>query len=279
MKTISVALKAHIAGQVTTLASCWKVTLQSGAVRGFTDYQADLVVSGVTYAAATGFSPSAITQKGDLSVSNMNLVGFLQSPTITEADLLAGVWDFATVEIFMVNYNDLTMGTLPLRKGTLGQVSNGRISFEAEMRSLTQRLQQNILRVYQPSCDATLGDTRCTKDLTAFTVTGIVTAVASQKQFTDSSRAEASDYFGNGLLTWSSGNNSGFQFDVKSFASGVFTFYSNVPYAIQVGDTYTAIAGCRHRLSEDCITKFNNVLNFQGFPFVPGMDWQQVGKQ
>ncbi len=41
---------------------------------------------------------------------------------------------------------------------------------------------------------------------------------------------------------------------------------------IQVGDTFDVIAGCRKRLTEDCKVKFNNVLNFQGEPHLPGID-------
>jgi uncharacterized phage protein (TIGR02218 family) len=40
---------------------------------------------------------------------------------------------------------------------------------------------------------------------------------------------------------------------------------------IQVGDIFTIVAGC-DKLKETCIAKFNNILNFRGFPDVPGID-------
>jgi hypothetical protein len=39
-----------------------------------------------------------------------------------------------------------------------------------------------------------------------------------------------------------------------------------------VGDTYSVHAGCRKRLAEDCLAKFDNVLNFQGEPHRPTVD-------
>ncbi len=38
------------------------------------------------------------------------------------------------------------------------------------------------------------------------------------------------------------------------------------------GDLIRVEAGCDKRL-ETCRFKFNNILNFQGFPHIPGEDW------
>jgi uncharacterized phage protein (TIGR02218 family) len=44
-----------------------------------------------------------------------------------------------------------------------------------------------------------------------------------------------------------------------------------MPFAIQVGDTFTYAPGC-DKTRETCCNKFNNILNFRGFPDIPGMD-------
>lgn len=87
------ALLAHIQGELTTIATCWLVTRTDGAVFGFTEHESDLAVSGVTYKASTGFSRSAISSASDLSVPNIDAVGLLSSPDISEADLRAGHFD------------------------------------------------------------------------------------------------------------------------------------------------------------------------------------------
>ncbi len=82
------------------------------------------------------------------------------------------------------------------------------------------------------------------------------------------------DYFGEGLVMWVTGDNAGASHRIRSFVAsgGVFALLVPVANNIQAGDTFSVIAGCRKRRSEDCRTKFNNVLNFQGEPDLPGGD-------
>ena len=42
-------------------------------------------------------------------------------------------------------------------------------------------------------------------------------------------------------------------------------------YVIAPGDTFAVYPGCDKRL-ETCIGRFNNVINFRGEPYVPGLD-------
>jgi hypothetical protein len=60
VKTISSALAQHLAGEVTTLATCWQITRRDGIVLGFTDHVRDFEVDGITYKAASGYTRTAI---------------------------------------------------------------------------------------------------------------------------------------------------------------------------------------------------------------------------
>src|SRR5919106_5967163 len=46
MKTVSAALAQHLAGEVTTIITCWKITRRGGVVLDFTDYVRDLETYG-----------------------------------------------------------------------------------------------------------------------------------------------------------------------------------------------------------------------------------------
>lgn len=275
MKSVSAGLLAHLAGQVTTLATCWKVTRQDGRVFAFTDHVADLSISGITYSASSGYTASAIQTASALNVDNLEVQGALSSSSITEEDLLAGLWDFADIEIFQVNYADLTQGTLKLRRGQLGEVRTGRNAFAAELRGMMQRLQQAIGRIVAPACNADLGDSRCGINLGTFTggtVTGTVTSVGSQRVPNDSALAQATGWFAGGLLTWTGGLNSGLSMEVKAYTSGgIIELVQPMPFTIQIGDTYSMTAGCGKSLAT-CRDKFNNVVNFRGFPHLPGIE-------
>lgn len=276
MKTASVALKMHLAGETLTVCTLWKITRTDAQVFGFTDNSRDVTYSGVTYAAATGHSPSAIKTSAGLAVDNLDVQALLDSTSITVADLEAGLWDFAEVQIMVVNYLDLTMGHMLLRKGWLGNVKTGRSTFVAELRGMAQKLQQSVGRVYAPACDADLGDARCGITLASYTVSGSVTTATSARVFTDTALAQADGYFDGGLVTWLTGNNAGYSMEVKTHASDVITLQQAMPNATVIGDTYTLSAGC-DKLRATCKTKFNNVVNFRGFPDVPGQDRLMAG--
>lgn len=161
MKTVPAGMQTHLDTGVTTLATLWKVTRRDGTIMGFTDHDADLVVSGVTYAAATGYTRTAIKSSADFAVDNLDLEGIISSAAVTEQDLRAGLYYGAEVLVMACNYASVASGTATLRRGWIGQITVGNGTYVAELRGLTDRLQQAIGRVYGRDCGADLGDTRC----------------------------------------------------------------------------------------------------------------------
>ncbi|HJT63067.1 MAG TPA: DUF2163 domain-containing protein [Burkholderiales bacterium] len=161
MKTVDAGYLAHLATRQLTLAKCAKVTRTDGGIYGFTDHDRDLVVSGVTYAALSGFLFGAQQLKADYSVPNMEMVGAFDSVAVTEADLEAGLWNGAVIEVFRVNWADVTQGIEKLGKGYLGDVKRGRTGFTAEWNGLLKHFLQQIGDLFSPDCRAELGDARC----------------------------------------------------------------------------------------------------------------------
>lgn len=272
MRTISAGLNTHLQSETTSLATCWKATLKNATVYGFTDHTENITYNGVVYQSSTGYTPTNITTTENLSVDNLEVVGMLSASSIADADIEAGLWDYAEIEIFQVNYKDLTQGALLQRKGWLGEVRTGKTVFTAELRGMAQKLQQTVGELYQPTCRATLGDARCGKNLTAFTFTGTVQTVTSNRQFTDAGLVQADAYFDYGLITWTGGLNVGLSMEVKTYTVGSVLLQLPMPYSVQVGDSFSIVAGCGKRIIEDCKTKFNNVVNFRGEPYFPGTD-------
>jgi len=270
-------MNGHLILEVTTLVTCWKATLKNGTIYGFTEHTDDIVLSGITYKASTGYTPTSISTSAKLDVDNLEVTGMLSSSSIADADIFAGLWDFAEVLIFQVNYMDLTMGIKDPRRGWLGEVRTGRQTFIAELRFLTQKLQQTIGELYSVTCPYKVGDARCKKDLTAFTFPGTVDAVTSNRQFTDAALTQADTYFDGGELTWTSGLNIGLNMQVKTYTVGAVLLQLPMPYAVQAGDAYNIVAGCNGIFRDipalsiigHCISKFDNHLNFGGFPDAP----------
>lgn len=161
MKTIPAALLTHIEGGDCTTCKCWKATRADGLVFGFTEHDRDLVVSGVTYKAATGVSASALRTGADFAVPNSDIAGAFDAAAITEDDILAGLWDNCEIECFRVNWVTPGDGVEKLGSGRLGEIRTGGITFEAELQGLMRHLDQQMCELYSPSCRADLGDARC----------------------------------------------------------------------------------------------------------------------
>ncbi len=170
-RSVSVDMQTHLDLSVTNLTTLWKVTRRDGDVFRFTEHDRDIrypAPSGPLYLAAVGYRRTSVVNKAGLSVDNLEVSGFLDSSQLTEDDLRAGKFDGAEVELFMVNWDDLTMGDIKIRKGTFGEVifSESAGSFTTELRGMMAKMNQIILAVYQFECRADLGgtDSGCRND-------------------------------------------------------------------------------------------------------------------
>ena len=271
MQELSPALAAHLDAEVLNLATCWEIVRTDGVTYRYTDHDRDLVVDGNTYIAASVMTPTAVTSQINLATDNLELEGMFTDTGVTEEDILSGRFDHATIRMFMVNYQDIAAGKLHLKRGLLGEVSVKNGFFVAEVRGLSSVLQQTIGEVYTPTCRAKLGDARCGVNLTSFTQTGTITAVEGAHAFTDSARTEVNGYFAYGIITFTSGANNGLSMEIREFSEKRFSLFLPMPYAVAVGDTYSAVAGCDKRF-DTCIARFANAVNFRGEPHVPGTD-------
>lgn len=277
MKTIPTALSTKYAAGVCAVAMLWKVERKDGLTYGFTDHDTDIVYSGLTYEAATGYAASAIRSSAALDVDDLEIEGLLSSSRITETDLLAGKWDGAKITVMRISWESPSDGVEVLRTGTLGEVSLAGAVFRAELRGKMQALQSTVGRVFSPLCDAMLGDTRCGVNLTPYTFSHVVAGVTSRGVFADTVTTKPSGYYNNGIVTFTSGQNSGLSMEVRSYDGTTFSLQHEMPFAVTVGDTFSAVIGCDKTFST-CQATFNNVINFRGFPHVPGQDRLISGK-
>ncbi len=278
MRTLPVDFAAHLISGATTLAWCWRITRGDGARLGFTDHDRPLTFDGTIFEAASGFSASELSAEVGLSVGNQELSGAFRSDRLSEDDLEAGLYDNASIEVFRVNWTNPGQRLL-MRTGTIGEVKRGLTAFTAELRGLAHVLQQERGRIYQPGCDADLGDARCGVVLAgpAFTGSGAVTALIDDRTLVVSGlSAYTNDWFTRGLLIWSGGANATRKSEVKvhtlSAATVRIEIWLDTSRPVTVGDTFTLTAGCDKQFAT-CRAKFDNGLNFRGCPHMPGNDF------
>ncbi len=273
--TIPPDLLAHYQGTETTLAWAIKITRTDAAVYGWTSADHDATISAVLYRSAPGLDVASFATSAGLAVDNTEITILPDDTVITRADLLAGRWNDAEYVLFRYNWADIGDGIEVRSVGHIGEAQSRGGVFVAELRGLQQYLQQPVGSVSTKTCRARLGDALCSVNTAAaaYTKAGTLTHVTSKQVFRDSARAEAADFFGEGVLTFTTGDNIGLSQKVKAHAAdGTFTLSLPMIMPVQVGDAYSVVSGCRKRLDEDCATKFGNVLNFQGEPHRPTID-------
>lgn len=274
-------LAAHLAGGLTTLCHAWAVTRTDGAVFGFTDHDRDLAFDGMTFRADSGLSARALQQGTGLSVDNTEALGLLSDAGLSEADIVAGRFDGAEVRCWRVNWADPDQRLLQFR-GTIGELQRNGASFTAELRGLTEALNRPLGRIYQKPCTAVLGDTACRVDLSGpdHSLTLTVAAIESTRVLRLAGAGTAPQgWFRRGRLTVLDGAAAGLHGTIKrdtaQSSQREVELWEPLRAPLAPGDSLRLLAGCDKRFST-CRDKFANLVNFQGFPDLPGDDWRII---
>jgi uncharacterized phage protein (TIGR02218 family) len=302
VKNYSTAYAAHLQQSDTTLAVCWRIVKNNGALILGTSHDRDIPITqtniGVVvsesafslvgvYRASSGILGSDIASGSDMSVDNMEVNGALQRQgdlhlDVSVADLESGLLDSAEVTTFLVNWQNPDDFQDVMRHGSLGEVfrtSEGH--YRSEVRGITQQLQQTIGRTCGDKCDvAEFGDARCKFNVASATASGLVTNVASRRRF-DSTLVPGSfvvttPNFRTGKLSWLTGENAGFVSRVKvdnvDGVLGKIELEEEAPFDIEDGDTFNLAPGCDRR-PETCRDVYNNLINIRApGMFCPGPD-------
>lgn len=200
---------------------------------------------------------------------------------ISEAAVNGGKWDDA--KAWLVRISPGVAGVSPILKGKVREARVEGDTFVFEVRNAAAALNQELGRTITAYCDVEeFGDSRC--GYTVPVVTATVAAVTDALRLTVSySGTYADNYFNIGKLTFTSGTLNGVSSDnIFDFASGgadagALVLFEPLPALPEVGDTLELRIGCsRLRRSEDPDVRtcmfYDNVVNFRGFPDVPGSD-------
>jgi len=305
-RTVPVDLQAHIDSGVTTTCTLIKITPQTEGLDplGVTSLARDVTYDDgdgdLIYHAAVGVELSSATTTADMATDNAEASSLVAADEFdlpaTEADLVAGLYDYADWVAYLVNYDDLSMGHAEVGRGTLGQVrllDNGQ-RFTFETLGLTQPLKQSIVQKDSLRCRARFGSQPvgtvgaesverfpCGFDTTALWVAGEVTIVGTESQFAFDTDLVAADHaYRPGLVRWLTGTNAGRQYEVEAFVAGVVTTTFPMTFAPEVGDTFEIRPDCTHWKEGDnsCQTFFaaDWVLHYRGEPWIPVGEQDQI---
>lgn len=297
-------LLACLRSETPTTALCWRVVKNDGSqIRG-TDHDVDLPLggfeSGGTYYASSNITGSQFRSTDDLAVDNMEVGGAVPTddgsspPTVTldvtVRDIEAGLYQGATVYVYLVNWQAPSTDFVLWRRGYLGDISRDSDGkYSAEMRGVTQLMMQVFVRTYGERCEVRqFGDDECKVPVEDYERTGTVTAVTNRRRFNTTISVDNSEHVENdggwfalGTITFTSGDNAGITREIRrddeEDTFGRLSTWDTFPYDVQIGDDFTIRPGC-DRTYSTCRQKYDNLLNFRGYGiFVEGVDAIQRG--
>jgi uncharacterized phage protein (TIGR02218 family) len=281
VRTLSTAFTSHIAGTAHTRCTMLLLALRNGTFLGITDHDRDieynLLGDTVTYQAGTGILTSDISLSAGLDADNYEVTGPI-GDVVTLPEVVGGMYNRARAYLFQINWRSPSDGAAKILAGNVAEarVEGGKFVFE--IRSDFDRFNQVVGQLITNQCPHDFGDANC--GVTPESITGTITAVTDAMRFTVSfAGAYADDYFNLGEAVPLTGANAG-GMPVEIFdwtSAGVVELFMPLAATPAIGDTFTIKTGCsKVRMSDDVTVRtclsYDNVVNFGGFPEVPGSD-------
>lgn len=260
---------ADILGKpLCTLAFCWRLERRDGVTIGLASHDRDLEIGGLIYRAAPGMIPSAVRRGIGLEGEDSDVAGALSSAAISEADLMAGRWDGAALELRLTEWEEPGALWRLLAAGEIGAVARKGAGFTAELIGAAAVLGAPVAPSTSPDCRARLGDRACRVDMAARR--RVVTVASVADNVAAASGLAAGDY-AFGTLRWLGGPNAGLTQAVVDNGAGSVTLADAPAFAVAAGTLALLTEGCDRQIGT-CAGRFDNAVNFRGEPYLPGMD-------
>lgn len=282
MKTATTAMIDLLASsQNLKIAELVTMTLADGTVFNWTTAPVPITYSSVTYSSRGPLLDLKGIQwrigvevdelKLNLWASPTNSAQLIEQTALMQA-VQQGLTDNALVlvkRLFTATWGDWSAGSIILFQGNVSDSTCDQAHAQFDIKSRKELLAIPYpYLTYQPGCQWPLYGAGCTLSASAFAVSGA--AASGGALLFDSNLTNPDQYFDEGYLTFTSGVNNGLTRGIRQYAnaSGQVLLWVPLPFAPNVGDTFNAYPGC-DKLQATCSGKFNNLINFQGKPYIP----------
>ena len=288
--------ESQLQKELLHLCNCYEITRTDGRVYRLTDHSELLKVdiSGTGEGVLRDFFPndgaetSATEKTADFNPENAEIRGIISSDMIIEDDIRAGLLKNAKLTRYLVDWRCPWSGFFEKETFEFGSIAWGQTAYLGEIIGLKARADLSQGRRYTIECRHVFGSTECGKDLESPDENGnpitarLSVASISDQRKTFFASAKGGQWnledFRYGKITFTSGANSGLSFEVAtntavSTVTNTLSFTLSLfsGYDIAVGDEFTAIQGCT-KSRASCVGRYNNFLNYGGFPYMPGSD-------
>ncbi|WP_379923165.1 DUF2163 domain-containing protein [Erythrobacter sp. R86502] len=254
--------------ELDTVATFWRIYRKDGAALAFASHDRNLYFHGMCHLAAPGMIPAAIRLTSEIAHDSAEVQGALNHDSIREAELAAGLFDDAAIEIGAVDW--ISLDHHVLYTGRIGRIADDNSQFSAELRSTKSLLERDLVPRTSPTCRAEFCGRGCGLSASRFTRSGVLAAIdleGNRVQFTELN----GEAFIDGRLRFQNGPQTGVSFGIVDAADGWLVIDRPLVAGTSSGTHAELREGCDHTIAT-CGERFGNAKNFRGEPFLPGND-------
>lgn len=247
------------------------ITRMNGTVIRFAESDEAITVDGDVFAVIAGLQIRAVKHTANGETPSCEILAVYGSgATFDSDDLDIGLFDAATVELYIVDRMNLTRKGL-LFTGAISTISYDPIEHQVvfDVRGPSASAKRLMTQKRSPMCRTDLFSVLCALDKTAFDVAATVATIVDAFQFTVSGLAQADGYFNQGVLVTSGGS----ALEIARWTNSTQTIMGYLPLSrfLTVGEVITLYPGCDKTIGATGCAKFSNQLNFQGEPHFLGV--------
>lgn len=278
-------------------ALCWRITLTTIANRvyRFTDASESLFFpSGEKFQAQDGMEGSAQQRKDKFKGINRDFRGLISDSQITDEDLQRGIFQDAYIEEYLVDTRLAGIGPINVTQYWVRGIQFDGSEWTLEVDGTTSQFDQPVGDYWGKLCRVELfssGDGKCNLSPFLYRASQLVGTIINDRfEFEIAGAVPAiwqeSGFGQDGWCTFVNGENIGFVARIKEHTYEVQTATTTIklqvrtPYPIVPTIIVELLPGCNKRNDAStghCFTRYSNVINFQGEPFIPGGDATQRG--
>ena len=234
------------------------------SIQRFTSSDRDVMLGGVTYEDVP-IRRGRIERNQDIGRTPVTIN--IARNNFTDLFISSPPTDTISVTISRYHETDTDQQVVVLWIGRIVDIKYNNLEVEFRCEPVDSSLKRPALRrFYQTNCPHILYELDCKAPILNFRTQGTVTNYDNAVVTAAEIGPLGDGYFTGGVITFTELGTTGRRFILSHTGSSVTL---NLPTtALPVGASFDIFPGCDHTLST-CLNKFNNILNYGGYPYIP----------
>ncbi|MBX5238618.1 DUF2163 domain-containing protein [Rhizobium sp. NLR22b] len=278
MRSASAALKSAAASTVTTLGWLCRVTTIDGADIFLNNFGKNVTVDGDLYLGKPGFDIGNIRVTDGRDPPSVELILPIDdgTPILFNAAARRKL-DQARIRLYVIDHSSLEKVEIGFQWYVGQVIAQDSRKATLDVRAAERAQRELMLKVYKPGCQWNLGEAGCGVNVAGSWQDSVAVATFTDAftfTITGARPAAIDDFYANGAIKFTSGENEGFSYAVRRWVDATNTVKLWEPLRAPVAASDTALihAGCDKSTGANGCARFSNIARRFAFEDLPTGD-------